>query len=127
MNIFKSMGIYEFLLKKISRFSHLSSLGSFRVAGLCRIPTSTRIFYCTPSSVPTWFKPHHLRSFSMVSFHLYLGFPLFLLPSIFNSYIFRLSSSFPLLQTWPNHSNLLFLISSKIGITLAFRLISSFL
>ena len=55
---------------------------------------------------------------SVVSFHLCLGVPLFLLPSIFNSYILRVSSSFSLLETWSNQSNLLF---SSSGLKLALR------
>ena len=54
--------------------------------GLCQIPTSTRFFHCTRSFVPTWFKPNHLKSFSMVSFYFRLGLPVFLLTFIFNSY-----------------------------------------
>ena len=77
-------------------------------------------------SVSTWFKSHHLKFYSIVSFHLCLGLPLFLLPFIFNSYIIWMSSSFHLLKTWQNHSKLLFLIRSKIDMTLAFRPILSF-
>lgn len=63
----------------------------------------------------------------MVSLYLCLDHPLFLLPSISNSYILRMSFSSSLQQAWPNYCNFLLLIRSKIAITLAFRLISSLL
>ena len=53
--------------------------------GLCRVPTSSRLFHCTQIFVSSWFKPNHWRSFSILSFYFCLRLPVFSLAFHFES------------------------------------------